>query len=76
MAGTLVVILRVFTAEVGVEVVEDEGVDEDGKDAGLTAHEDTAGAGGEGQEEARAEEDEEDNGEEHFGGFLHRNREN
>ncbi len=71
----LIVILRVFTAEVGVEVVEDEGVDEDGKDASLAAHEDTAGAGGQGQEETRAEEDEEDNGEEHLD-FLLKNREN
>ncbi len=45
-------------------------MDEHGKDAGLTAHKDTAGAGGEGQEEARAEEDEEDDGEEHFSSFL------
>ncbi len=59
-----------------VEEVEDDGMDENGKDAGLTGHEDTAGAGGEGKEEAWAEDDEEENCKEHFGGFLHRVGEN
>jgi hypothetical protein len=53
-----------------VEEVEDDGVDEDGKDTGLAAHEDTAGAGGEGKEETWAEDNEEDDSKEHFGGFL------
>ena len=72
----LVVILGVLAAEVGIENVEDDGVDENGNGAGLAAHEDAAGAGREGEEEARAEEDEEDDGEEHSGGFLLKNRKN
>jgi hypothetical protein len=42
----------------------------DGKDTGLTAHEDTAGAGGKGKEETWAEDNEEENCKEHFGDFL------
>jgi hypothetical protein len=66
----LIVILRVCTTEMLVEEVEDEGMHKDGKDTGLATHEDTAGAGGEGQEEARAEDNEEENGKEHFSDFL------
>jgi hypothetical protein len=66
----LVVILRVCTTEVLVKEVEDEGMDKNGKDTGLATHEETAGAGGEGKEEARAEDNEEENCKEHFGEFL------
>ncbi len=59
----------------GVEEVEDHGMDKDSHSAGLAAHEDAAGAGRESQEEARAEDDKEEDGEEHSGGFLLRNRE-
>jgi hypothetical protein len=76
LAGDLIIILRVYATEVAVEIEEDESVDKDSKDTGLTAHEYATGASGEGQEEAWAEDDEEDDGKEHFGDFLHRNREN
>jgi len=50
----------------GVEEVEDDGVDKDGQDTGLTAHKEATGAGGDSKKETWAEKDEEDYGKKHL----------